>query len=339
MTARCPICKGELLRPIKSFFGFPNIVSDCRPYKPGRSVASCLKCGMFCRVLDDGVSFADVYENYSVLSHGGDQMNFDNGMQGRTAKILSVLSLNNVKTVLDIGSGNGAGLRELQKRFSAAIGYDPHSLDDNILHDRPDGKFDLITMFHVLEHVEDLRDMLTFIKESLTQDGRLLIQVPYAVKWPFDFIIADHLWHFTMQSMTALLHYHGFETISIGNSIIEKEITCIARVKSAPLKAFVPQYETANMFTAIHWLNDYKQHLDKITSPVAVYGAAPAAAWAANTLGENALYHIDDNPALWGKTLNGRSIMDTQTKLPVVAPFFGKQLESIRVKSPHCRFK
>lgn len=339
MTLHCPICKGELLPPAKSLFDFRNIVSDCRHYKRGRSVAACPRCGMFCRVLADGVSFDDVYKNYSTLAQG-DQMNFDDGMQGRTAKILSTLSLGDVKTVLDIGSGNGGGLRELQTRFFGAVGYDPHSNVKDVLKDRPMGKFDLITMFHVLEHVEDLREMLQFIKGGLTDNGRLLIQVPYALKWPFDFIIADHLWHFTMQSLKLLLQKNGFEVISINNDIIEKEITCIARGKWTAQEAIEPNYESANMFYAIQWLCDYERSLRRIIMPVAVYGAAPAAAWAASVLESMAEEHIDDNPKLIGTKLNGRPIHPAyeRSPLPVVAPFFGKQLESIRAKSSHLRF-
>lgn len=241
---------------------------------------------------------------------------------------------------MDIGSGSGGGLRELQKRFRRVTGYDPYSHAEGITNERPLGKFDLITMFHVLEHVEDLREMLQFIKGALNDDGRLLVQVPYAIKWPFDFIIADHLWHFTMQSLKLLLQKNGFEVISINNDIIEKEITCVARAKWTAQEAIEPNYESANMFYAIQWLCDYERSLRRIMMPVAVYGAAPAAAWAASVLESTAEEHIDDNPKLIGTTLNGRPIhpASERSPLPVVAPFFGKQLESVRAKSPHLRF-
>ena len=112
------------------------------------------------------------------------------------------------KTILDIGCGKGDGLLTMAGLFQGSniTGYEP-TTDDK----RPTGKFDLITLFHVFEHVEDLHEMLAYIKSSLTENGHVLIQVPYATMWPFELIIADHEWHFTVQSLDIILDSNDFK--------------------------------------------------------------------------------------------------------------------------------
>ena len=78
--------------------------------------------------------------------------------------------------------------------------------------------FDVITLWHVLEHVHDLNGYLKAFASILKPDGTLLVAVPnhlsadakkYGAKWAA-FDVPRHLWHFTPLSMEKLFAKHGF---------------------------------------------------------------------------------------------------------------------------------
>lgn len=85
-------------------------------------------------------------------------------------------------------------------------------------------RFDLITLWHVLEHIPDLSEDVTQLNKLLRPGGKLLIAVPninsfdakiYKSCW----VALDaprHLWHFTLSSISALANSNGFKIIHTG---------------------------------------------------------------------------------------------------------------------------
>ena len=81
--------------------------------------------------------------------------------------------------------------------------------------------FDVITMWHFLEHTRNPRQILLQAKELLKEKGLLVVEVPnYAgtdaqrswdnwVGWQLPY----HFYHFTQENLTALLSQVGFEVI------------------------------------------------------------------------------------------------------------------------------
>ena len=76
-------------------------------------------------------------------------------------------------------------------------------------------KFDVITMWHVLEHVPDYNQYLNEINERLNVNGILVIAVPnfksfdaefYGVHWAA-WDVPRHLWHFSKKQLVKLLYY------------------------------------------------------------------------------------------------------------------------------------
>ena len=70
----------------------------------------------------------------------------------------------------------------------------------------------LSRMWHVLEHVPDLIETITHIKESLKSEGVLIIAVPnhksfdanhYGEFWAA-YDVPRHLWHFSRKAMRGL---------------------------------------------------------------------------------------------------------------------------------------
>lgn len=78
--------------------------------------------------------------------------------------------------------------------------------------------FDVITLWHVLEHVHDLTDYMDKFRLLLKPGGTLIIAVPnhlskdavhYGAHWAA-YDVPRHLWHFSPMSMEKLLGHHQF---------------------------------------------------------------------------------------------------------------------------------
>ncbi len=322
----CPICSSPMSKPVNALFALPSVASDCRPWSNGRSIRICSGCGVMKRVTNADFN-PDVYKEYTSYPEP----------MGRTKKILDFVkdSMPEPKSVLDIGCGKGDGIAILQdwSPFAKVSGYEP-----TIHKQRPDGKFDFITLFHVFEHVEDLHEMLTYIKSSLTKNGHVLIQVPYAVMWPFDLVIADHEWHFNHKSLIELLDNNGLKACVIDghgvNTLIPKELTVLASIGMRAYTDFTP----IDYNNPIDWLLNFKSKLDSINESVAVYGTSVSAMWAGNILGDKVIMYLDDDNNRLGE-FNGKPVVNPYLcAWPVVSPFPDWQLAEIKAKHPPLRF-
>ncbi len=88
----------------------------------------------------------------------------------------------------------------------------------NSLDDIEGDKFNLITMWHVLEHVHDIKSLFTSIHNRLDEDGVLVVAVPNIDApergdlgrfWaPYD--APRHLYHFSYERLEHLLQKEGF---------------------------------------------------------------------------------------------------------------------------------
>jgi 2-polyprenyl-3-methyl-5-hydroxy-6-metoxy-1,4-benzoquinol methylase len=84
-------------------------------------------------------------------------------------------------------------------------------------------KYNVITLWHVLEHVHDLREKLAAIVSHLQIDGKLFIAVPnhespdaekYKEYWAA-YDVPRHLWHFTKKDIKQLLESLGLKIVAI----------------------------------------------------------------------------------------------------------------------------
>lgn len=126
-------------------------------------------------------------------------------------------------SVLDIGAGTGDFLAEAKKQNWKAVGMEPSDKAKAlakqkgicIIDDYPeleDHFFDVITMWHVLEHVPDLEFQIKELKRLLKPDGTIIIAVPnfksfdanhYGKFWAA-YDVPRHLWHFSKTAMEKL---------------------------------------------------------------------------------------------------------------------------------------
>ncbi len=132
--------------------------------------------------------------------------------------------------LLDIGAGTGDFLAFANSKGWNTLGIEPNDKARNIAiskgvafksdtKDIPDASFDVITMWHVLEHVPDLDNQLGELRRLLKPNGTLVIAVPnfksfdakhYGKFWAA-YDVPRHLWHFSKRSIELLGAGHGLQ--------------------------------------------------------------------------------------------------------------------------------
>lgn len=150
------------------------------------------------------------------------------------AKLKLILQASGKKAgrLMDIGAGTGMFLKTMKQAGWEVKGLEPDSdtrarakmINGVELRETPElftqnESFDVITMWHVLEHVHQLHEYLDKIKASLAEGGRLIIAVPNYTSFDAAFYQKDwaaydvprHLYHFSPASMEKLLSIHGME--------------------------------------------------------------------------------------------------------------------------------
>jgi SAM-dependent methyltransferase len=138
--------------------------------------------------------------------------------------------------VLDVGCGGGLFLRMLAERGYRVAGLDFSPAAARLawkgnavpvvcgtLSNAPlaPNSCSAVTMFHVLEHVEDPYAYLAETRRLLKTGGRVILQVPNAACWQFRLLgkkwngldVPRHLWNFRPRNLDLLLDRSGFEVV------------------------------------------------------------------------------------------------------------------------------
>jgi ubiquinone/menaquinone biosynthesis C-methylase UbiE len=91
-----------------------------------------------------------------------------------------------------------------------------------------DGGVELLTYFHVLEHIRDVSSLLMEASRVLAEGGHVLIEVPDAENYAgtpigsaFWFSIREHINHFTAKALAAALAAHGFAVKDVSRQMLE----------------------------------------------------------------------------------------------------------------------
>jgi 2-polyprenyl-3-methyl-5-hydroxy-6-metoxy-1,4-benzoquinol methylase len=136
--------------------------------------------------------------------------------------------------LLDIGAGTGDFLVMAQKHGWEIKGIEPSLKAKGIaetkgvpfvngLSELEDHSIDVITMWHVLEHVTDVEAQITELKRIVKPEGTIIIAVPnyksydaqhYGIFWAA-YDVPRHLWHFSKTSIKLLFAKQGMELVKI----------------------------------------------------------------------------------------------------------------------------
>jgi len=146
--------------------------------------------------------------------------------------------------LLDIGCGDGAFIKAAMTWGFNAIGVEPNAatarqaqsgglevhlgtLSDLAF---PPESFDVVTLFHVIEHVPSPRSELTEIRRILSRTGLLVIETPNidtpwfkVLRSRWRQFIPDHYYFFTPDTLDRLLAEVGFKVL--GNESVGKTVS------------------------------------------------------------------------------------------------------------------
>lgn len=231
MIHNCPFCKSENTRQyikLKDYF----------LTKEDFEIFECDDCKLlFTTPRPSSSEIVRYYKSDEYLSHNENQKGLMpclyNWVKKRNIKNKFKVAfadnyLQRDKTrLLDYGCGIGDFLRFAQRRGCNVYGCDLSAdartlatkklrveiVEPNALSSLPDWRFDVITLWHVFEHVDDLELIVNQFHRLLADNGRLVIAVPnyksydaelYGDKWAA-YDVPRHLNHFHKESLENVL--------------------------------------------------------------------------------------------------------------------------------------
>jgi SAM-dependent methyltransferase len=232
---QCPVCGNTHFSPYL-------ICKDYLISKQDFAIQQCTNCGFrLTNPRPTADRIGEYYKSEDYVSHndsGGGLINTAYRTV-RSYTLQSKLALINKLNkgqgrILDVGCGTGAFLETCKNGGWAVMGMEPDpdaraiavqklsvpiqpSLDEL----SGMGPFDIISLWHVLEHIPDLNHAIPQLKNLLAGEGTLLIAVPnsdsydatYFKEYWAAYDVPRHLHHFTPSTIEPLFKKHGFRLV------------------------------------------------------------------------------------------------------------------------------
>ncbi len=238
----CPICNYDKFGKI--FTCADNFVSG-----EEFEIVACQNCGFrWTNHFPPGDTINRYYEADAYISHSDTRKGLINRlyhsvralMLQQKANWVAQNVPNNSKKLLDVGCGTGYFPAQMQQKGWDVVAVEKNenarrfaenqfristfdslqSVDQNW---SQNPQYDAITLWHVLEHLEQLNESMQWFCEHLHNQGALFIAVPncasvdakkYKQFWAA-YDVPRHLWHFAPRQMQLLAQKHGFQIVSI----------------------------------------------------------------------------------------------------------------------------
>ncbi len=328
MNSRCHVCGQDSLAICPEFSALRRVTSDCKPWPAGGKLGLCEACGAVAACTDEvwRREADEIYRQYTIYyqGEGAEQSVFDQTtgqVSARSARLVGHLKTNAVLPragrLLDVGCGNGGFLRafashfpewglagsEYNDKYQADVEAIPsvEKLYSAGLESIP-GEFDLISLVHVLEHIESPRDFLKQLSSKLKPEGRLFIELPYYADNPFELLIADHATHFDPATIQRLLAAAGLSIDIVRTDWVAKELSVIAVLdEDADTHA---ENSLANISSYTQWLSsvaDSARSIMEGAESFGIFGTSIGATWLLAELGDGVAFFVDEDPNRVGR--------------------------------------
>jgi 2-polyprenyl-3-methyl-5-hydroxy-6-metoxy-1,4-benzoquinol methylase len=231
----CPVCGSDDLH-------YKLKALDHTVSKKEFEIWQCSNCTLrLTQDVPDINSIGQYYQSDNYISHTNTKKGWINSLYHFVRELtLSnkrrlILSLTNLKSgkLLDIGAGTGSfagfmktygwdvtGLEpDEQARQQAQTVNNIELIGPENFYLLPEESFDVITMWHVFEHVHDLQGYLTQLKKLIKPGGKIFIAVPNYTSFDASFYknywaaydVPRHLYHFSPLSLKKLFTEHDVE--------------------------------------------------------------------------------------------------------------------------------
>jgi SAM-dependent methyltransferase len=368
------MCGALKLVPLPEFETIPRITSDCRTFPAGGRLAVCGACGGVQKYPDDQwlAEIEEIYDAYAAYyqADGDEQIILDSrsGTVRRRSdviveRLIDSRQLPSSGKALDIGCGSGVTLSALSRVLPgwSFCGQDLDERNETRLttisgfknlfvckpSDIPD-QYDLITLIHSLEHFSSPGDLLQSLRAKLAPGGILLVQVCDTVRNPYDLLIADHLSHFSSDTLRLLADNSGFEVQAVETGWVNKELSMIAvdrEISSRPSTFAASEdaeYVLDRVRTQLHWLAAMAEDAGRqgtAGGDLGIFGTSICATWLAGILGERVGFFVDEDPSRQGKEFMGKPVLapnkvNPQSRVymalvPEIALHIGERLKAL----------
>lgn len=231
----CPLCGGTHLNKKMTCTDF---------YASGEQfdICQCLDCSFqFTQGFPVEKEIGKYYETPDYISHSDTKKGLMNELYHRVrthmlqkkAQLVCRVSGKNTGRILDIGTGTGYFSHTMQQkgwtvnaiekseqaRSFAKKNFRLDVKDESGLQDFAPGSFDVITLWHVMEHLQQLNETWERLHELLADNGTLIVAVPNCASYDAQkykefwaaYDVPRHLWHFTPVTMQKFSEKHRFE--------------------------------------------------------------------------------------------------------------------------------
>ena len=253
---------------------------------------------------------------------------------------LTKLTVPSGARVLDYGCGKAATLKALSRErtdvtlflFDVSDMYVPfwqeflpqEQFSTHDLREEWTESMDIVTSFFSLEHVVSPREVLRAIHLQLKPRGLIYCVVPDVAQNPADFVVIDHINHFTAPSLELLFAEAGFRVLSIDSESHDSAMIVIARKEEMGSNSYIRNSEAIVSLSLMvenlvnYWggvaatIRNLEASLAE-ESRLSIYGAGFYGTYAATcwTSTDRIECFVDQDPFRQGKE---------QLGLPVVAP-------------------
>lgn len=234
---KCPWCESEMT---KTYI----CVEDEFLTKEKFQIQECLDCGLlFTEPRPSKDKIGDYYKSEEYYSHQENKNGFIPKLY-ESVKSINLKHKYRIATagkqsgkLLDIGCGVGDFLHTAEEHGWQCTGIEPSEdaktiakkrikaeiLGSEDLEQFPNETFDVITMWHVLEHVDDLKWQISQLQRLIKQNGRIVIAVPnyksydavyYKEKWAA-YDVPRHLNHFNKETLAKIFKTNGLTLVDI----------------------------------------------------------------------------------------------------------------------------
>ncbi len=235
--APCPVCNIEEI-------SFLIHAKDYSLTQDHFQIIQCANCGLkYTHPMPPKDQIGHYYNFPEYISHTDVKTGWMNQLYHRVRNFTLQSKTNWVQglftghkgTLLEVGAGTGAFANAMKdkgwqvtalepdtaSRERAFVNYGIELLPIEKLTELPAAKFDVITLWHVLEHVHDLKEYVECFEKVLKTNGRLIIAVPnytsydaqYYKKYWAAYDVPRHLYHFSPNSMKRLMQQFNLQII------------------------------------------------------------------------------------------------------------------------------
>ena len=230
---QCPVCTSHNINHIIT-------AEDFLITREKFQIYSCDKCGLrFTNPRPNDDQLAGYYDSSEYISHSNESASLVDGLYKiartftlrRKRKLIEKLSLN--KRLLDVGCGTGHFIDYCQQHGWQVNGVEPNDIARTQAEDKTkiiiqhnlseivDASYEVITLWHVLEHLPDLEQTMNQLKSLLAPGGVLIIAVPNFDAYEatvFDeywaaYDVPRHLYHFNRKALAQLSKKHGLKIV------------------------------------------------------------------------------------------------------------------------------